>query len=67
MISDKVSTTTGLIHKLTGFLTKVAEWIAPLITFKNIVIVGIIWFLIWYWMKGNEEKANKLRPILPYK
>ena len=67
MISDKVSTTTGMLEKFTGFLGKLTEWITPFITFRNIVIVAVIWFLVWYWVKGNEERFNNHKIKLPYR
>jgi len=67
MISDKVGTATGMMERFTGFMSKVAEWIAPLITFRNIVVIAVIWFLVWYWIKGNEESFENSRAKLPFK
>jgi hypothetical protein len=67
MTGDKIGTTTRIITDLTGYVTKFTEWISPHITLKNIAIVGVIWFLIWYWTKGTEEKYKARRSKLPFR
>ena len=67
MASDKISGATGLATKMTGYIQSVVEWFVPYITLKNILIFGGLCFIIWYWMRSNEEKYNNHKARLPFK
>jgi len=67
MIQEKVGAVTGVVGTLTGAASKTIEWVTQFITLRNIAIVMGMWFLIWLWLKIQEQNHKDRSAILPYR